>query len=268
MPGHAHDRFMKANESAWNEVTPIHKRHRKDEAEFFSSGGVTLDRIELENLSGIRGKKVAHLSCNCGQDTLSLVNLGAQCTGFDISEKALAEARGLSSRSGVPAEFVHCNVLDIPVEYNSRFDMVYLSRGALVWLPDLKLLMKNISRILKPEGEVFIHDQHPFIHILDDDLKPGSSYFNTNPEEYHGLDYIGNSEYEALPNYQYMVRMGDIINGMAENSLRITLFLEHAKTFFRQFPNMVEDSDGFYVFPGDSMVPELPLMVTIKATKD
>lgn len=268
MTKHPHDKYMKANEAAWDEVTPIHKRHRKDETEFFKSGGITLDRIEIEQLSAIKGKKVAHLSCNCGQDTLSLSNLGAICTGFDISSKALDEARELSKKSGIFAEFVHSSVFDIPKEYNSLFDLVYMSRGALVWLPDIRLLMKNISRMLKRGGEVFIHDEHPFVHLLDDaDFKLARNYFSTNPEESSGLDYIGNSTYDALPNYQYMVRLSDIINGMTENSLRITKFLEHDKMFFKRYSNMIEDSDGFFIFPPELNFPNIPWMMTIKAVK-
>lgn len=268
MPQHSYDRYVKANEAAWDEVTPIHGKYRKDEADFFRSGGVTLDKIELGQLPPVKGKKVAHLSCNCGQDTLSLSNLGAECTGFDISKKALEEARNLSEKSGVPAQFVHSDVLDLPTEYDNSFDLVYMSRGALVWLPDLRLLMKNISRILKHGGEVFIHDEHPFVHLLDEELKLAHNYFNTEPEEESGLDYIGNSTYDALPNYQYMIRISDIINGLAENSFRITKFLEHNRNFFKLFPNMVEDADGFYVFPPDLNVPDFPWMMTIRAVRE
>lgn len=268
MSEHSHDKYVKANEAAWDQVTPIHRSYRKNEAEYFRSGGITLDKIELEQLSELKGKKVAHLSCNCGQDTLSLSNLGADCTGFDISAKALDEARELSLRSGVRAQFVQSDVLDIPVEYDNSFDLVYMSRGALVWLPDIKLLMKNISRILKRGGEVFIHDEHPFVHLLDEELKLAHDYFDTSPEESSGLDYIGNSTYHALPNYQYMLRISDIINGLSENSLRITRFLEHDRNFFRLYPNMVEDSDGFFTFPPELNIPNLPWMMTIRAVKE
>ncbi len=268
MTEHPHHRYMKANEEAWNEVTPIHKSHRKGEVDFFRSGGITLDKIELKHLGDIKGKKIAHLCCNCGQDTLSLSNMGGECTGFDLSEKALEEARTLASDSGISAEFVHSNVLDIPHEFDSKFDLVYISRGALVWIPDHKLLMKNISRILKKGGIAFIHDQHPFVHLFDDDgLVITHDYFNTEPEEFKGLDYIGNSTYEALPNYQYMVRLSDLITGLAENGMKISKFIEHDRTFFKQFENLVEDEDGFFSFPEGSGKPKFPWMMTLVAVK-
>lgn len=263
-----HDRYVKANEEAWNQVTPIHMGYRRNEAEFYKSGGVSLDNIELKFLSDIKGKDVAHFSCNCGQDTLSLSNLGGKCVGFDLSERALEEARKLSLESGVPATFVHANVLNIPDEYNSRFDLVYMSRGALVWLPDMKMLMKNIAKVLRTGGSVLIHDQHPFMHLMDEnEFRISHDYFNKEPEEFKGLDYIGNSVYDALPNYQYMVRISDILNGLTENSLRLTGFYEHDKTFFRQFTNLVEDAEGFFSFSEDENIPRFPMMMTILAEK-
>lgn len=268
MSFHSHEKYMKANEAAWNEVTPIHSSYRKDEAEFFRSGGITLNKIELENLGDLKGKKVAHLCCNCGQDTMSLSNLGAKCTGFDISKKAIDEAKILSSKSGIEADFIHGNVLDIPDEFESQFDLVYLSRGALVWIPDHRRLMMNISKILKPGGIAFIHDQHPFVHLFDDEgFKLSHDYFNTEPEEFNGLDYIGNSTYEALPNYQYMVRMSDLINGLADNNMRIKKLLEHDSTFFKQFDSLVENKDGFFGFPENSEKPKFPWMMTLIAEK-
>lgn len=268
MVDHSHEDYVKANEAAWNEVTPIHKSYRKHESEFFKSGGSTLDPIEQEYIGDLKGRKVAHLCCNCGQDTLSLSNIGGICTGFDLSDKAISEARELASSSGIEAEFVHSDVLDIPEKFNSKFDVVYLSRGALVWIPDHKLLMKSISKLLKSGGTAFIHDQHPFVHLFEDEnLKVTHDYFNTEPDKNHGLDYIGNSTYEALPNYQYMVRLSDLINGLVENNMKITKFLEHERTFFKLFDTMVEDSEGFFRFPNDSKKPRFPWMMTLISEK-
>ncbi len=195
MPSNPYKKYLRANEEAWNEVTPIHQSYRTGQEDFFRNGGFTLDKYELENLSDLHGKKLAHLCCNCGQDTLSLANLGASCTGFDQSEAAVSEARRLSQESGVEARFVKANVLEIPESYDGKFDFVYISIGVLVWIPDIPLLMKNVSKLLIPGGELFVYDQHPVCHIFDqyseDPLKVRFNYFSTEPEEYRGLDYIG-----------------------------------------------------------------------------
>lgn len=265
------ERQMKANESAWNEVIPIHQSHREGQEEYFRNRGCLLDETERKRLPDLKDKNVAHLCCNCGQDTLSLVNLGANCTGFDLSLEAIKEARRLSENSGVKADFVHSNVLDIPEAYFGRFDLVYISRGALVWIPDLKLLMKNVSALLKPGGELFLYDQHPFTHILDETQKGLSvmhDYFEESPDEYYGLDYVGNTVYKAKPNYQFMVRLSDLLNGMTFNGLRIIEFLEFEHSMFQQFPEMTKREDGLFYLPKDSGVPRIPLMMLVRAVKE
>ena len=81
------------------------------------------------------------------------------------------------------------------------------------------------------------------------------------------MDYVGNSTYEALPNYQYMVRLSDLVTGLADNGMRITKFLEHDRTFFKQFENMVQDEKGFFSFPEGSGKPGFPWMMTLVAVK-
>ncbi len=105
---------MRRNAAAWNEVTPIHQSYKTGQDVLFRDGGCQLDIVERRYLPDLRGLRVAHVCCNCGQDTLSLANLGAVCTGFDQSEAAIAEARALSAASGVAADFVLANALDLP----------------------------------------------------------------------------------------------------------------------------------------------------------
>lgn len=265
------DKWIKGNEKVRDQATPIHQGYPKGEADFFREGGNTLDSIERKHLPDIMGKKVAHVGCNCGQDTVSLASMGGICTGFDQSGRAIGEAVEPSRDLGVKADFVKANALDIPSEYNGAFDLVYISREFLAWIPDMEELMKSLSRLLARGGEILIYDQHPFVHMFDSDFsgKPevAFSYFNRNPQQYEGLDYIGGSSYEALPNYQFMVSLSGILTGLAEGGMVLTEFLEFEHTFFEQFPGMVRGDDGLYRFPEDSGIPSMPLMMLLKARK-
>ncbi|MBE0691384.1 MAG: class I SAM-dependent methyltransferase [Anaerolineae bacterium] len=61
----------------------------------------------------MRGKKLVHLQCNDGQDTISIArHLGAQVTGVDISEYAVTFARQLAAATGTPATFVRSDIFD------------------------------------------------------------------------------------------------------------------------------------------------------------
>lgn len=260
---------ISANEKAWDEVTPIHRSHRKGEVEYFKNGGCLLDEFERSHLPEIKGKRVAHLACNCGQDTLSLSNLGAICTGFDQSGKAIEEAISLATGSGISADFVRANILDIPQEFSGKFDVVYISKGVLVWLPDLRILMRNVSSILRSGGRFFLYDQHPFVHMLEEEgkLAVAHDYFDRKPERYSGLDYIGNTTYDASPNYQFMVRLSDISDGIRENGMELTEFLEFEHTFFPQFSGMRQGNDGLFTFIPESGRIRIPQTMIIKAVK-
>ncbi len=269
------DDFMAKNEKAWDEVTPIHNSYRKGQEEFFRNGGSILDTIERQHLPDVAGMNLAHLCCNCGQDTISLANLGAKCVGFDQSAAAIEEARYLAEKSGVHADFAKANVLDIPDNYSGKFDIVYISRGVLVWIPDINALMKSVSKLLHKGGRLFLYDQHPLMHIFDqyaDNPKEAKfDYFNEEPYEYSGLDYIGGSTYEASPNYQYMVRLSDILNGLRENGMVLSSFHEFRhtieKSMSEQFKIMGVQQEADSSVNAVSEKAGIPGMMLLKAVK-
>src|SRR4051794_14240468 len=100
------------NRRAWNVATDAHNSHKQDQAKFLREGGSTLYPEEIELLGDIAGRTLLHLQCNAGQDTLSLARLGAQVTGVDISDTAIAFARQLSDESGIPGTFIRSDIYD------------------------------------------------------------------------------------------------------------------------------------------------------------
>lgn len=57
-------------------------------------------RFDAQRLGGVAGRRLVHLQCHIGTDTLSWAKLGAQVTGVDFSPAALAAARRLAADSG------------------------------------------------------------------------------------------------------------------------------------------------------------------------
>ena len=100
----------------------------------FLQGKSSLNDIELELLGDITGKKVLHLQCHFGQDTISLGRMGADVTGMDLSDKAIEKARELSATLSVPARFICCDVYSLPKHLDEQFDIVFTSYGTIGWL--------------------------------------------------------------------------------------------------------------------------------------
>jgi SAM-dependent methyltransferase len=233
--------YTEANRDAWNEVMPRHQkaaRERWDSA-FMQPGFVCMGDVELDLLGrmGIKDKAVAHLCCNNGVELLSLKNLGAdECIGFDISDLAIQEARERAERCKIDCQYVRSDVYEIGPEYENRFDVVYISSGGLGWMPDLRLFFAKAAALLRGNGQVFIHEIHPFSEMLPFDntedvdvLRIVEPYFKTGPYvDYGGLDYVGGTEYTSTkPQYWFVHKLSDVLMGLIENQIAIEHFSEY-----------------------------------------
>jgi len=233
--------YTEANRAAWNEVMPKHQKVAKEkwDAAFMQSGYVSLSENEVNLLDqiGIKGKSVAHLCCNNGVELLSMKNLGAKtCVGFDISDLAIQEAGERAAKCGIECEYIQADVYEIGPAYENKFDLVYFSSGGLGWLPDLKLLFTIISKMLRKNGVVFIHEIHPYSEMLpfddyenDDILRIIEPYFKSEPYIEHGdLDYVGGTKYSSdKPQYWFVHTLSDIQMALIENQLLIEWFAEY-----------------------------------------
>ena len=90
------EEFLKANRKLWDKLAPIHHKSEFYDVEGFLQGKQTLDPIEIEELPNLTGKKLLHLQCHFGMDTLSLERLGAEVTGVDFSSEAIDLAKSLT----------------------------------------------------------------------------------------------------------------------------------------------------------------------------
>jgi SAM-dependent methyltransferase len=235
------ERYTEANRQAWNEVMPLHQqsaRARLDEA-FAQPGHVMLDTGTLDALGriGIQGRDVAQLACNNGTELLSIKNLGARrCVGFDISDLAIEEAQARARLCGIDCEYVRTDVYAIPAEYDESFDLLYISAGALGWMPDLNRFLMRAAALLRPGGRLLIREIHPLLEMLPGDDQPDldplriiEPYFKAEPYvDYGGLDYVGRTTYTSVrPQYWFVHTLGDIVTGVVEGGLALERMSEH-----------------------------------------
>jgi SAM-dependent methyltransferase len=190
-------RAHEANRRSWNAAVPAHQRHRRADAELLRGGGSTLHAEERGLLGDLAGRSVAHLLCNDGRDSLSLVQLGARVTGVDISDTAIAAARRLAVDAGLPATFVRMDVYDWLRTTQQRFEVAFSSYGALCWLSDLDAWAHGLGRVLEPGGRAVLVDFHPLFGMFDDQWRlcrpygsfdaPGARRLEQGVDDYVGV---------------------------------------------------------------------------------
>ena len=262
--------YEDANREIWNELTGVHiKSYGIDK---FKAGESTLDDIQLRDLGNLRGKNLLHLQCHFGLDSLSLVREGAIVTGVDFSERGIEEARKLSDETGIPARFIHSNIYDLEKHLDEKFDIVYTTQGVLCWLRDLIGWAGIVGRYLKPGGILYLMETHPILLIFED-TKPILSeiihpYFHSaEPKKWddNAPDYSDPSYHWSKPSYEWMWNISDIINSLIGAGLTIEYFNEYDKLFYNGHPEMVRESDGWWVLP--RLRGKLPLMFTLRAIK-
>ncbi|MBU4486668.1 MAG: class I SAM-dependent methyltransferase [Candidatus Delongbacteria bacterium] len=262
--------FMEENKKNWNERVGIHKKSEFYDVEGFLKGKSSLGRLELEELGDIKGKKMLHLQCHFGMDTLSLARMGADATGADFSDKAIELAKELAEKAGIKAKFICSNVLELDKHLEGEFDVVYASYGVFCWIPDLNRWFEVASHFLKPGGELIILDGHPSNNLYEyseskKELEIIGSYFNNGPQRFvEDYTYTDGDKMENTVEYEWSHPISEFINSAINNGLRVTSFKEYPFIGYFKYPNMVKNDEDYWVIEGT----DIPFTFSMKCVKE
>lgn len=262
------EREFAANLEGWNLRTPVHLRSGFYEIEAFVAGKTSLRCIELEELGDVAGKRLLHLMCHFGQDTLSLARMGAQATGVDFSETAIAAARDLSRRIAVPAKFVCCNLYDTRRFVHGAFDVVYTSYGVVGWLPDLTAWAQIIADSLRPGGTFYIAEFHPFVWMLDEHYEKFTyGYFHTDTPLEFAMQgtYADRDAAIRYRDFNWVHSLGDVVSALVIGGLEIEFLHEFPFTVYDCFPNLEKIGERKWRFR--HLKDTIPYLFSIRARK-
>ncbi len=103
-------------------------------------------------LGNLQGARVLEVGCGRGATLLSLIQRGAQGTGLDYAESAIAFCNELKQSFGVngQASFVQGDAFQLPFE-SASFDLVY-SIGLIEHFEEPSAALEEQFRVLKPGG--------------------------------------------------------------------------------------------------------------------
>lgn len=268
------DEYLRENRQHWEEAARHHPETDFYDVEAFLDGETTLQALEREELGDVAGKRLLHLQCHFGLDTLSWAREGAEVTGVDFSAEAIELARELAAETGLDerASFVEANVYDLPEVHDGDYDVVFTSYGVLGWLPDLQRWAEVISSFLRPGGTFYLAELHPITATLPFDFDGEEAtfaypYFTTDePTTFEGEGTYADPdlELEHGRTHVWPHSLGELLTALLDAGLDLRFVHEHQFATYRQFPGLVQGEDGYWRFDGDV---NLPLTVSTKATK-
>ena len=262
--------WLQRNRENWDDRVRVHAASDFYDLPGFRAGASTLRAFELEEVGDVHGKRLLHLQCHMGQDTLSWARRGADVTGLDFSAEAVRTAQALAGDVGLTdrARFVVSDVYEAPAALGGeRFDIVYTGLGALVWLPDLPRWARTVSSLLGDGGMLYLAEFHPLTEMLGDDgRKVERDYFDVRAETFDlPHTYTDGPPLAKTVTVQWHHPLGEVVTALARAGLRIESLHEHAATLFQRYPVLERHETGEYHFPPGH--PRVPLMYSIRAVK-
>ncbi len=266
------------NRANWDERVPLHlNSSTMYDQTALRAGTARVGDITGAVLGPVAGQKILHLQCHFGMDSLTLAQNGAEVVGVDFSRPAIDAARTLAADLGLAdrARFLVSDVYETAavLPHPASFDRVFVSWGALSWLPDMAGWAPVVAHFLKPGGWLALAEAHPAAYVFDDMTKtpdglPGwyAPYLARAPliEDRHD-DYA--SPAARLQNsrtHEWVHPLSDIVTGLIDAGLRLDMLREHETVPWKMFECLVPGDPGFYRWPDK---PWLPLAYSLRASK-
>jgi SAM-dependent methyltransferase len=281
MPELTEGEWLDANRAQWDERVPVHLASDFYDQSKLRAGHGELYSIEEGELAtvfpeGWEGKRVLHLQCHFGADTLVLAQRGATVVGVDFSKPAVLAARALADEVGLAdrARFVNANIYDLRhvLPEPESFDVVYTTWGTIGWLPDVEEWARIIAWFLAPGGRLYFADGHPTAFMLDDVAADGATRI-VYPYDTDGVaDVVNDSSDYADPTavmtatttFEWMHPLGQTLTALIDAGLTIEFVHEHYEVPWRIYPAAQPTSPGLFGLPGKKWV---PLAVSLSAVR-
>lgn len=260
--------YIKINKKLWDNKTEIHFKSDFYDVESFIQGKDSLNQIELALLDDVKGKKILHLQCHFGLDTISLSRHGAVSTGVDFSEKSIIKANQLRDTLGTNTSFIQSDIYKLADVLNEKFDIVYTSYGVLGWLPDMEKWADTVFHFLNPGGRLILIEFHPVVWMFSYDFRHIEfNYMDPLPivEEKKGT-YTDKDAPVQDRSVSWNHGLAKVIDSIIKAGLTLKDFQEHNYSPYDCFENTVRIAERKFQIKG--LENKIPLIYSAIATKE
>lgn len=270
------DGWRELNRANWDERVPVHLGAPDYDLGPLRAGRGRLDAIVEAELGPVAGRRVLHLQCHFGKDSLVLAGRGAEVTGLDFSAPAVEAARALALELNLSARFVQADLYDAPeaIAEAASYDLVFTTWGTITWLPDVARWARVVAHFLRPGGALYFADAHPVAYVFDDMAgmdaqgRPGwlAPYFAGTPVVIDDPSDYADPAARLTNSRQvnWLHPMGGILHALHAAGLQLEWLHEHPRVTWRMFRCLVPDAEGCWTWPDR---PWLPLSMSLRAVR-
>lgn len=177
--------------------------------------------VPADWLKDVKGKMVLCLAGAGGLQAPLLACAGAEVTVLDLSEKMLEKDREIAEAEQLNIRIEKGNMCDLSRFADGSFDCI-LNPASLMYVPDVKPVFREVSRVLKVGGIFIMMAPNPVNYLCDfvEDGK-GGYYKAVNRMPYCSFDYDGMSDW-----VEYGHTMEEYIGGQIACGLVINGYVE------------------------------------------
>jgi len=212
-----------------------------------------IDPAILRILGPVKGRRILDAGCGNGYLCRLLTKKGAEMVGVDVSNRSIELAKGFEKEKPLVIEYHVGSICNLSMCEDGTFDVV-VSNLVLQDLQGVDKAVKELRRVLKPEGKLVFSIMHPCFSSppvhgwvrkpIDSQRKEDwlywrvDRYFDRSIEEWRYFDF--------LPTYSFHRPLSDYVEVLIKNGFTITDFEEPVPTakaieeHYREFGN---DSD-------------------------
>jgi SAM-dependent methyltransferase len=225
-----------SNKHAWGKLSKDHYHAFKKRLQ---DGTHAFNPYIREQLGDLSGKRIIHLQCNTGADTILLARMGESAVGVDLVPDNILYAKKLAEDFNVSnVVFLESDIMEFKGKHDEKYDVVFVSEGAIGWLPDLQVWGRTIRHLLKDDGFFYVFDSHPLFLMFDEKklskniMEIRYPYFGKEPDVDDSIGGYATNAKHGVKAYFWMYTISDIVNSLASAGLHIEYLNEYPENFF------------------------------------
>ena len=257
-----------SNRHAWAQIAEDHYHAYKKR---FIEDQQYLNTHIKKELGNLKGKKIIHLQCNVGADTILLAKIAKSVVGVDLVPENIFYAKQLAEDLNINnVEFFASDVMQLIEKQVEKYDVVFVSEGSIGWLPDLSVWGKIVRKLLTNDGFLYVFDSHPFFLMTDPKKLANNNveimypYFSKVPDVDNSIGGYASEPKIGVKAFFWMYTISDLINSLTSAGLHIEYFNEFTENFYNSGGMRSIEKSGLFNYDYNNDM--FPMSFSLKAS--